>query len=178
MIKKFSLQIKISLAILVPLLVMLIISNTINVLYVKNASKKLSYKILEESSKGEAAKLQSFMEDDLYYTIGLQKVIEGFYSDGMTNRVFYETTVYNFFTKLSQNVNAIFIGFEPNALDNDSNYTNSQKYGSANGRFNYYVQRNGADNFKESYFEFGNLVFKLSISDCGTMANSSSSTVV
>ena len=162
MIKKFSLQIKISLAILVPLLVMLIISNTINVLYVKNASKKLSYKILEESSKGEAAKLQSFMEDDLYYTIGLQKVIEGFYSDGMTNRVFYETTVYNFFTKLSQNVNAIFIGFEPNALDNDSNYTNSQKYGSANGRFNYYVQRNGADNFKESYFDskvFGNLSY-------------------
>ncbi|WP_297203527.1 methyl-accepting chemotaxis protein [uncultured Brachyspira sp.] len=162
MIKKFSLQIKISLAILVPLLVMLIISNTINVLYVKNANKKLSYKILEESSKGEAAKLQSFMEDDLYYTIGLQKVIEGFYSDGMTNRVFYETTVYNFFTKLSQNVNAIFIGFEPNALDNDSNYTNSQKYGSANGRFNYYVQRNGADNFKESYFDskvFGNLSY-------------------
>ena len=151
MIKKFSLQIKISLSILIPLLIMLIISNTINVIYVKEASKKLSYKILEESSKGETATLQSFMEDDLYYTIGLGKVIEGFYSDGMTNRTFYETTVYNFFTKLSQRITSIHIAFEPNVLDNDSNYTNSIKYSKANGRFNYNVSRGSGTSILESY---------------------------
>lgn len=151
MFKKFSLQIKISLSILIPLLIMLIISNTINVIYVKEASKKLSYKILEESSKGETATLQSLMEDDLYYTIGLGKVIEGFYSDGMTNRNFYETTVYNFFTKLSQRISSIHIAFEPNTLDNDSNYINSLKYSKANGQFNYSVSRSVGTSILESY---------------------------
>ena len=47
-----SLQFKISMVILIPFLIMLIIYGTINILSVGNVTKKLSYKILEESAKG------------------------------------------------------------------------------------------------------------------------------
>ncbi|AEM22661.1 putative methyl-accepting protein [Brachyspira intermedia PWS/A] len=56
---------------MIPLLIMLIISNAINIAYVKSASKNLSHRILEESSKGEAAKLLSYMKEDLYSLVGL-----------------------------------------------------------------------------------------------------------
>ena len=153
MIKKFSLQIKISLAILIPLLIMLIISNAVNIIYVKSASKNLSYRILEESSKGEAAKLLSYMKEDLYSLIGLERVVRGFYNDGTLSRPFYERLLYSFFDELPQKVNGLLIAFEPNIIGNDSDYTNSEKYGSANGRFTYYLSKNNNSKIQASHFD-------------------------
>ncbi|MEI0558982.1 methyl-accepting chemotaxis protein [Brachyspira intermedia] len=167
MVKKFSLQIKISLAILIPLLIMLIISNAINIAYVKSASKKLSYRVLEESSKGEAAKLLSYMEEDLYSLVGLERVIRGLYNDGTLSRPFYERLLYSFFDELPQKVNSLLIIFEPNTIGNDSDYTNSEKYGPANGRFNYYLSRDNNSKIRTSYFDtkiFQNDTYKKTLS--------------
>ncbi|AUJ49235.1 methyl-accepting chemotaxis protein [Brachyspira hyodysenteriae] len=153
MVKKFSLQIKISLAILVPLLIMLIISNSINIVYVKSASKNLSHRVLEESSKGEAAQLLSYMNEDLYSLVGLERVIRGLYNDGTLSRPFYERLLYSFFDELPQKVNGLLIAFEPNMIGNDADYTNSEKYGPANGRFNYYLSRNNNFKIQASYFD-------------------------
>ena len=167
MVKKFSLQIKISLAILIPLLIMLIISNAVNIAYVKSASKKLSYRVLEESSKGEAAKLLSYMEEDLYSLVGLERVIRGLYNDGTLSRAFYERLLYSFFDELPKKVNSLLIIFEPNTIGNDSDYTNSEKYGPANGRFNYYLSRDDSSKIQTSYFDtkiFQNDTYKKTLS--------------
>ena len=167
MVKKFSLQIKISLAILMPLLIMLIISNAVNIAYVKSASKKLSYRVLEESSKGEAAKLLSYMKEDLYSLVGLERVIRGLYNDGTSSRPFYERLLYSFFDELPQKVNSLLIIFEPNTIGNDSDYTNSEKYGPANGRFNYYLSRDNNSKIQVSYFDtkiFQNDTYKKTLS--------------
>ena len=167
MVKKFSLQIKISLAILMPLLIMLIISNAVNITYVKSASKKLSYRVLEESSKGEAAKLLSYMKEDLYSLVGLERVIRGLYNDGTSSRPFYERLLYSFFDELPQKVNSLLIIFEPNTIGNDSDYTNSEKYGPANGRFNYYLSRDNNSKIQVSYFDtkiFQNETYKKTLS--------------
>ena len=167
MVKKFSLQIKISLAILIPLLIMLIISNAVNIAYVKSASKKLSYRVLEESSKGEAAKLLSYMKEDLYSLVGLERVIRGLYNDGTLSRAFYERLLYSFFDELAKKVNSLLIIFEPNTIGNDSDYTNSEKYGPANGRFNYYLSRDDSSKIQTSYFDtkiFQNDTYKKTLS--------------
>ncbi|WP_300741480.1 methyl-accepting chemotaxis protein [uncultured Brachyspira sp.] len=167
MVKKFSLQIKISLAILIPLLIMIIISNAVNIAYVKSASKKLSYRVLEESSKGEAAKLLSYMEEDLYSLVGLERVIRGLYNDSTLSRAFYERLLYSFFDELPKKVNSLLIIFEPNTIGNDSDYTNSEKYGPANGRFNYYLSRDDSSKIQTSYFDtkiFQNDTYKKTLS--------------
>ena len=90
MFKKLSLQLKITIAILVPILIMIIISNTFIISYVNKISKELSYKVLLESSKGEANNIKSEIEQSLHDMMGLKIVFENLYKDGIRDRKVYE----------------------------------------------------------------------------------------
>ena len=60
-----SLQFKISMIILVPFFIMLMISGAFNILSVRNVTRKLSYRVLAESAKGEAAKVENLVQEAL-----------------------------------------------------------------------------------------------------------------
>ncbi|MEI0798593.1 methyl-accepting chemotaxis protein [Brachyspira intermedia] len=152
MLKKLNLNIKISLVILVPLIIMLIISNIVNIVYVRKSTIKLIYSILDNKAKYEVAMLKSFMYKDAEHIIGLANTLSGFYNDNILDRNFYERTSYNFLNNLPKRVNGLLIAFEPNIIGNDNDYTNSEKYASSGGRFNYYVSRDN-DIIKDNYFD-------------------------
>ena len=101
MFKKLNLQVKISAVILIPFLLMIIVSGAINVKSVSTITKDLSYKVLEQSSTGEATILQFFLREELLYTTGLQYDVETLYNDGTRTRTVYENMTKIFCSKWS-----------------------------------------------------------------------------
>ncbi|MEI0550648.1 methyl-accepting chemotaxis protein [Brachyspira intermedia] len=156
MFKKVGLKFQITAIILVPIIVIIILANTFIMLYVGKITKNLSYKILEETSLKEANDIKFNIEKHLYSVLGLKVNIENIYNRGIRERATYKQLTSVFFNSLPDDINGLSIAFEPNALDNDADYTNSE-YRAANGRFNYYISRNGEaylgiDTFNVDYY--------------------------
>ncbi|MEI0496636.1 methyl-accepting chemotaxis protein [Brachyspira intermedia] len=156
MFKKVGLKFQITAIILVPIMIIVILSNTVFMLYVGKITKNLSYKILEETSLKEANDIKFNIEKHLYSVLGLKVNIENIYNRGIRERATYKQLTSVFFNSLPDDINGLSIAFEPNALDNDADYTNSE-YRAANGRFNYYISRNGEaylgiDTFNVDYY--------------------------
>ena len=144
MIKLHSLQFKISMIILIPFSIMLIISSIVNILSVSNVTKKLSYKILNESAKGEASKLENIVQESLDSLNVFEFTVDNLYQSGERNRDVYRNTTLNFFSTLSEGTGALFLVFEPNVVGNDIDYINDPRYSVSDGMFSDYVYRNNA----------------------------------
>ena len=136
---------------------MLVFANVVNIVYVRTASKGFVYQILNQSAAMEVESLKSIINDEADITVGFANTVAGFYKDGVSNRNFYEAAAYNFFTTLPKEVNKLLIAFAPNIFNDDNNYLTSEKYMQANGRFNYYVTRDG-DNLIDGYSD--NTIFQ------------------
>ena len=156
MFKKVGLKFQITAIILVPIIIIIILANTVIMLYVGKITKNLSYKILEETSLKEANDIKFNIEKHLYSVLGLKVNIENIYNRGIRDRVTYKQLTSVFFNSLPDDINGLSIAFEPNALDNDADYINTE-YRPSNGRFNYYISRNGEaylgiDTFNVDYY--------------------------
>ena len=88
--KKISLRLKISFSILIPLVIMLVFANVVNIVYVRTASKGFVYQILNQSAAMEVESLKSIINDEADITVGFANTVAGFYKDGVSNRNFYE----------------------------------------------------------------------------------------
>ena len=140
-----------------PIILVTIISNLVIQLYTGKISKELSYKVLEESSLKEAQNVKFGIEKHLYNVMGLKINIENLYKLGIRNRDSYKQLTSVFFENLPDDINGLSIAFEPNAIDNDEAYINDLNYKAANGRFNYYISKNGEaylsiDTFNVDYY--------------------------
>ncbi|MEI0491428.1 methyl-accepting chemotaxis protein [Brachyspira intermedia] len=156
MFKKVGLKFQITAIILVPIMIIVILSNTVVMLYVGKITKNLSYKVLQETSYKEANNIKFNIEKHLYNVMGLKVNIENIYNRGIRDRVTYKQLTSVFFNSLPDDINGLSIAFEPNALDNDADYTNTE-YKPSNGRFNYYISKNGEaylgiDTFNVDYY--------------------------
>ncbi len=156
MFKKVGLKFQITAIILVPIMIIVILSNTVAMLYVGKITKNLSYKVLQETSYKEANNIKFNIEKHLYNVMGLKVNIENIYNRGIRDRVTYKQLTSVFFNSLPDDINGLSIAFEPNALDNDADYTNTE-YKPSNGRFNYYISKNGEaylgiDTFNVDYY--------------------------
>ena len=83
-----SLQFKISMIILVPFFIMLMISGAFNILSVRNVTRKLSYRVLEESAKGEAAKVENLVQEALDSLKTFEYIVND--ANEITHQVFVE----------------------------------------------------------------------------------------
>ncbi|WP_028328740.1 methyl-accepting chemotaxis protein [Brachyspira alvinipulli] len=137
-----SLQFKISMIILVPFFIMLMISGAFNILSVRNVTRKLSYKVLEESAKGEAAKVENLVQEALDSLKTFEYIVNDLYSSGERNRDIYKENVEEFFSTLPEGTGALFLVFEPNMMGNDADYINDVNYSEAGGMFSEYAYRN------------------------------------
>ena len=137
-----SLQFKISMIILVPFFIMLMISGAFNILSVRNVTRKLSYKVLEESAKGEAAKVENLVQEALDSLKTFEYIVNDLYSSGERNRDIYKENVEEFFSTLPEGTGALFLVFEPNMMGNDADYINDINYSEAGGMFSEYAYRN------------------------------------
>ena len=156
MFKKIGLQFQITISILIPIILIIILANGFITIYSGNISKRLSYKILEETSLKEANSIKDTINNNLYNVMGLKVNIENIYNRGIRERETYKQLTSVFFNSLPDDINGLSIAFEPNALDNDADYTNTE-YKPSNGRFNYYISKNGEaylgiDTFNVDYY--------------------------
>ena len=142
MINFSSLQFKISMFILIPLFIMLVISSIFNILSVNNVTKKLSYKVLEESAKGEAAKVESIVQEAFDSLSTFEYTVDNLYRSGERNREVYKNTTKDFFETLPEGTGALFLIFKNNVMGNDADYINDPNYSEAGGMFSDYVYRN------------------------------------
>ena len=85
--------------------------------------------------------MQSLVQEELYHITGLQYSVEHMFLNGERDREFYRNLVYNFFKILPEKVGGSMLVFEPNILDNDSDYAADPKYSPTKGQFTYYVSR-------------------------------------
>ena len=76
MFKKVGLKFQITAIILVPIMIIVILSNTVVMLYVGKITKNLSYKVLQETSYKEANNIKFNIEKHLYNVMGLKVNIE------------------------------------------------------------------------------------------------------
>ena len=137
-----SLQFKISMIILVPFFIMLMISGAFNILSVRNVTRKLSYRVLAESAKGEAAKVENLVQEALDSLKTFEYIVNDLYSSGERNRDIYKENVEEFFSTLPEGTGALFLVFEPNMMGNDADYINDANYSEAGGMFSEYAYRN------------------------------------
>ena len=100
MFKKVSLKFQITIAILLPIILIVIISNLFIQLYTGKISKDLSYKILEESSSKESNSIKYNIEKHLYNVMGLKINIENLYRSGVRDREVYKQITSVFFDNL------------------------------------------------------------------------------
>ena len=144
MFKKVGLQVKITAAILVPILVMLVISNVITIINVKRISEDLSYKILEEASNSEVNKLKAVVKEEYYSVTTLKYIVENMYGNNIRDRKAYDDIIAEYLDDLPKTVVGVMIAFEPNVIGNDINYVNEYPY--TKGQQTYYMARvNGQD---------------------------------
>ena len=142
MFKKVSLKIQITSVILIPVIIIVVISNLVIQFYAGKITKDLSLRVLEETSYKEADNIKFNIQKHLYNALGLKVNIENIYNRGIRDRETYKQLTSVFFKSLPSDINGLSIAFEPNALDNDADYVNTE-YSPSAGRFNYYVSRNG-----------------------------------
>ncbi|WP_300713584.1 methyl-accepting chemotaxis protein [uncultured Brachyspira sp.] len=142
--KKIGLQFQITVIILIPIIIMIIISSTLSTFYIYKIGKNLSYKILEETSKGEANYLKMNFTQELNYLIGFKINLETMYENNIKDINIYKESIDNFFQGLPQNVRGIFIVFETNTVGNNIDY---------NSKFNYYLSRSGEKIFPLNEFQ-------------------------
>ena len=144
MFKKVRLHVKITAAILIPILIMIVISNIVTIINVKKISGDLSYKVLEEASNSEVNKLKSVVKEEYYSVTTLKYVIENMYNNNIRDRIAYDNIIAEYLYNLPKTVVGVMLAFEPNTIGNDSNYINEYPY--TKGQQTYYMARvNGQD---------------------------------
>ena len=144
MFKKVRLHVKITAAILIPILIMIVISNIVTIINVKKISGDLSYKVLEEASNSEVNKLKSVVKEEYYSVTTLKYVIENMYNNNIRDRIAYNNIIAEYLYNLPKTVVGVMLAFEPNTIGNDSNYINEYPY--TKGQQTYYMARvNGQD---------------------------------
>ena len=144
MFKKVRLHVKITASILIPILIMIVISNIVTIINVKKISGDLSYKVLEEASNSEVNKLKSVVKEEYYSVTTLKYVIENMYNNNIRDRIAYDNIIAEYLYNLPKTVVGVMLAFEPNTIGNDSNYINEYPY--TKGQQTYYMARvNGQD---------------------------------
>ncbi|MCZ9938452.1 chemotaxis protein [Brachyspira hyodysenteriae] len=160
---KNSLNIKASLFVIIPTIIIIVISGIVAIIHTFNISKKDSLVTVEHISEVELLNMRDLINNELNYMKSIKLVAEELYSSNIKNRNIYENFMYKFSKKISKNVEAVFLIFLPNVIDNDSMYKNNSLYKNINGQFGIYMAKD--ENGNISRFSAENLYLKLSFID-------------
>ena len=94
-------------------LILIVVSSILSITFVNKITRELSYRVLSESAKSEAAKMQSLVQEELYHITGLQYSVEHMFLNGERDREFYRNLVYilnilNYVPKVKNNDNFLY----------------------------------------------------------------------
>ncbi|CRF33919.1 methyl-accepting chemotaxis protein [Brachyspira suanatina] len=160
---KNSLNIKVSLFIIIPTIIIIVIFGIVTIIHTFNISKNDSLVIIDKISEVQLLNMRDLINNELNYIKNIKFVTEELYNSNVKNRKIYENFMYKFSKKMSKNAEAIFLLFLPNVIGNDNTYKNNSLYKNIDGRFGIYMAKDEDGNI--SRFGIENLDLKLSFID-------------
>ncbi|MEI0701283.1 chemotaxis protein [Brachyspira intermedia] len=116
----------------------------------------MSLVTIDQISEVQLLNMRDLINNELNFMKGIKFVSEELYCSNIRNRRIYENVMCKFSKKISENAEAVFLLFLPNAIDNDNIYKNDSSYKNINGRFGIYmgkdkdgnISRLGTENFQ------------------------------
>lgn len=138
---KNSLNIKVSLFIIIPTIIIIVISGMVAIMHTYNISKDMSLIIADELSDAKLLEMRDLINNELNYMKSIKLVAEELYNSNIRNRKIYENFMDKFSKKISENAEAVFLLFFPNKIDDDSIYKNDSLYKNINGQFGIYMSK-------------------------------------
>ena len=157
---KNSLNIKVSLFIIIPIIIIIMITGIMSIIHTSVISKDMSLVIVDEISEAKLLEMRDLINNELNYMKSIKLVAEELYNSNIKSRELYENFMYKFSKKISENAEAVFLLFLPNIIGNDNMYKNDGLYSNIGGRFGIYMAKDG--NGDISRFGVENLNLKLS----------------
>ncbi|OEJ15144.1 chemotaxis protein [Brachyspira hampsonii] len=136
---KNNLNIKISLFIIIPIIFIIIICSIITIIYTYNISKDMSLSAIDQISEIKLLNMKDVINNELNFIKSIKIVSEELYSSNIRNRKIYESFMDKFAKNISENAEAVFLLFLPNAIDDDNIYRNDSLYKNINGQFGIYI---------------------------------------
>lgn len=151
-----SLNIKVSLFIIIPIIIIIMSVGILTILHTYNISRDMSLVTIDQISEVQLLNMRDLINNELNFMKGIKFVSEELYCSNIRNRRIYENVMCKFSKKISENAEAVFLLFLPNAIDNDNIYKNDSSYKNINGRFGIYmgkdkdgnISRLGTENFQ------------------------------
>ena len=134
-----SLNIKVSLFIIIPIIIIIMSVGILTILHTYNISRDMSLVTIDQISEVQLLNMRDLINNELNFMKGIKFVSEELYCSNIRNRRIYENVMCKFSKKISENAEAVFLLFLPNAIDNDNIYKNDSSYKNINGRFGIYM---------------------------------------
>ncbi|EKV57060.1 putative Methyl-accepting chemotaxis protein [Brachyspira hampsonii 30446] len=134
-----NLNIKISLFIIIPIIVIIMICCIITIMYTYNISRDMSLSAIDQISEVKLLNMKDVVNSELNFIRSIKIVSEELYSSSIRNRKIYEKFMDKFAKNISENAEAVFLLFLPNAIDDDNIYRNDSLYKNINGQFGIYI---------------------------------------
>ena len=143
---KVSLNIKISLFIMIPVITIILIFGIINTIYIYNITKQMSLFAISQMSDKEVFEIEGIIDVELNYLNNIKHSIENLYDYNIREREVYEDLMLKFANEMSTNATSVYLIFASNAIDNDSMYVNNPLYQNIDGRLGIYLLKDKDDN--------------------------------
>ena len=143
---KVSLNIKISLFIMIPVITIILIFGIINTIYIYNITKQMSLFAISQMSDKEVFEIEGIIDVELNYLNNIKHSIENLYDYNIREREVYEDLMLKFANEMSTNATSVYLIFASNAIDNDSMYVNNPLYKNIDGRLGIYLLKDKDNN--------------------------------
>ncbi|ELV06225.1 hypothetical protein H263_05462, partial [Brachyspira hampsonii 30599] len=132
---KVSLNFKISLFILIPIVTIVLMFGIINTIYTYKITEEMTLFIISQMSEKEIYEIENIINVELNYLDNIKYSVENLYNYNVRKREVYEDLMNRFAHEMSTNAVSVSLMFFTNIIDNDSMYINNPLYQDIKGRF-------------------------------------------
>ncbi|HJH55668.1 MAG TPA: methyl-accepting chemotaxis protein, partial [Brachyspira hyodysenteriae] len=144
---KVSLNIKISLFILIPITIIILVFGVINTIYTYKMTKQMTLFIISQMAEKEVYEIESIINLELNYLNNVKYSVENLYNYNVRQRSLYEYLMNSLANEMSTNAVSVSLIFSDNAVDNDNMYINNPLYKDIEGRLgiSFFKDKNNID---------------------------------
>ncbi len=156
---KISLNVKISLFILIPTVMIILVFGIINTIYTYKMTEEMALFIISQMAEKEIYEIESIINVELNYLNNIKYSVENLYNYNVRKREVYEDLMNRFAHEMSTNAASVSLIFFTNMIDDDSMYINNPLYQDIDGRLGVSLVKDEENNIsrislKESDLEY------------------------
>ena len=155
---KVSINVKISLLILMPIVAIILLFGIINTIYTYKMTKEMTLFIISQMAEKEIYEIENIIDVELNYLNNIKYSVENLYNYNVRERNIYEDLMNRFAHEMSTNAVSVSLIFSNNTIDYDSIYINNPLYKNIDGRLGIFLLKDGDKinriNMEESDLQF------------------------